>query len=264
MKSIFVLATLCLVASCFDIENPPVVAEKVACSYKNMSSGCKYTNQDDWSFLLFVQSWPGNFCNDGCCRLPETLETFPYNFTIHGLWPNYAKTGYPSCCKCDYTDKQVQNMLNSDRQLQEQLEYHWPAMKRCNFVRYEFEKHGTCATTHYDGEDGPIDYWYAALNLKNRYNLLEILTNAGITPGGTYNTKDIKNAIEKELGVSVIIACTKSALQEVRICVKRDDNKREPALMDCPSELSNSEMCKTKSIAFEKWPTFLPGGCPFL
>lgn len=54
MKSIFVLATLCLVASCFDIENPPIVEEKVSCSYKNMSSGCKYTDQDDWSFLLYA------------------------------------------------------------------------------------------------------------------------------------------------------------------------------------------------------------------
>ena len=41
-----------------------------SCDNGNMNSMCNYTEQRPWDYMMFVQSWQGTFCQDGCCKLP--------------------------------------------------------------------------------------------------------------------------------------------------------------------------------------------------
>lgn len=52
-----------------------------------------------FDYFLFVQQWPGSYCDTkkGCC-FPVTGEPGPA-FGIHGLWPNRNDGTYPKKCR---------------------------------------------------------------------------------------------------------------------------------------------------------------------
>ncbi|KAH3765991.1 extracellular ribonuclease LE [Pelomyxa schiedti] len=249
-----------------------IVATASCCSYSNMSASCKYTTQPEWTWMMFVQSWPGTFCDDGCCRVPATISSIPTGFTIHGLWPNYDGNSYPSCCTCDYTEDEIMNLIDSNPTLRKQLDTYWPAMKNCEFVQYEYEKHGTCAASVYSGTNGPVDYWNVALNLRIKYDLYQILLDAGVKTSTSSNkvkyslSTVIIPALEKALGYTPFATCDSSdttQLSDIRICVTRNETeKTDPPLFDCPSTIISSEMNCASSVWIPNFPTMTAKGCP--
>lgn len=89
---------------------------------------------------------------------------FSAEFTIHGLWPNYASGGYPQ--NCVPSNKFSTN--NIDPTLLSQMQCEWVSYTGTNagFWSYEWSKHGTCALSLFPTQE---DYFSAAINLNNKY-----------------------------------------------------------------------------------------------
>eukprot|EP00727_Mastigamoeba_balamuthi_P009126 m51a1_g4836 hypothetical protein (465) ;mRNA; r:212539-214979 len=245
----------------------PLAGTALACSFGSMDARCSYTEQSDWSYMMFTVSWPGVFCADGCCRNPQGAHVAS-DFTIHGLWPNYAGNSYPSCCQTEFSDDDLTNLINSDASLRRDLNTYWPALKKCHFVQYEFDKHGSCATAStYSGDNGLRDYLEAALYLRQKWDLLSALGDAGIRPGNTkYKPTAVLAALQRYTGTRVRLHCDRAnprALSEVRLCVKKMDSgsRAKPELIDCPALSNDAEGCAKAGITLPKVPAITASGC---
>eukprot|EP00727_Mastigamoeba_balamuthi_P007304 m51a1_g3194 hypothetical protein (249) ;mRNA; f:447312-448466 len=234
-----------------------LAAAAAACDWGNMDAHCSYTSQPDWSYMMFTQTWPGTFCEDGCCRVPRGTPEVPVGFTIHGLWPNYDSPAYPSCCKSQFNNTYLNDLINSNSDLKTELKTYWPALKKCMFVQYEFDKHGTCATqSAYSGDSGLYDYLRAGLYLRGKFDVYKALSNAGIEPGNEYDP--YKQIIR--------IHCDRATprqLSEVRMCVGRptERTRATPELIDCPDTLTERDGCDPSGVSLPYWPSFISNGC---
>ncbi|KAL0336371.1 UNVERIFIED_CONTAM: Extracellular ribonuclease LE [Sesamum radiatum] len=204
----------------------------------------------DFDFFYFVQQWPGSYCDTNqCCCYPTTGKP-PSDFGIHGLWPNYKNGTYPSYCDPDnpFDESKISDLISS-------LQENWaslscPSNNGSTFWAHEWEKHGTCSESVLDQHG----YFEAALDLKSRVGLLQILQSAGINPdGGNYSVSSIRSAITEGIGYSPWIACNvdaagKTQLYEIYVCVDSSGSK----LIECPVFPKGDGKC-TSTVEF---PTF--------
>nr|AFK33515.1 unknown [Medicago truncatula] len=187
---------------------------------------------DDFDFFYFVQQWPGAYCDtkQSCCY-PKTGKPTA-DFGIHGLWPNYNDGSWPSNCDPDSTlDKsQISDLMKN-------MGKNWPSLS-CpssngfRFWSHEWEKHGTCAESELDQHE----YFETALKLKEKANLLQSLTNAGIEPNDEfYSIENISEAIKEGTGFTPGIECNRdsarnSQLYQVYMCVDTSGSN----FIECP------------------------------
>ncbi|KAH6824690.1 Ribonuclease T2 family protein [Perilla frutescens var. hirtella] len=187
------------------------------------------SSTQDFDFFYFVQQWPASYCDTrrSCCY-PTTGKP-DEDFSIHGLWPNYNSGKWPQNCDSDSSlDKsQISDMMS-------RMQKEWPTLACPSrdgmaFWGHEWTKHGTCT---------PLDahaYFETALDLKNKANLLQLLRDAGISPGKFYSMKSIKKAIEEGLGHEAYIECNVDTqgnhqLYQVYVCV----DKSASNFISCP------------------------------
>ncbi|KAL1365777.1 hypothetical protein HN51_013754 [Arachis hypogaea] len=186
----------------------------------------------DFDFFYFVQQWPGSYCDtkSSCCY--PTSGKPAADFGIHGLWPNNNDGSYPSNCD---SNNAFQPSLVSD--LRSSLQRNWatlacPSGNGIEFWSHEWEKHGTCSESILEQHD----YFQTALNLKQRANILRVLTNAGIAPNGNaYSLSSIKGAIKQGVGYTPYIECNvdssgNSQLYQVYLCVDASASR----FIECP------------------------------
>ncbi|GLT61104.1 hypothetical protein SLA2020_338330 [Shorea laevis] len=106
------------------------------------------------------------------------------------------------------------------------LDKNWPSLScpssnGLRFWSHEWEKHGTCSESELDQRD----YFEAALKLKQKVNLLQILKKADINPDdGFYSLDSIVEAIKEATGHTPGIECNKdsagnSQLYQIFVCV---------------------------------------------
>ncbi|KAL3501421.1 hypothetical protein ACH5RR_035870 [Cinchona calisaya] len=174
--------------------------------------------QDDFDFFYFVQQWPASYCDTkrSCCY-PTTGKPAE-DFSIHGLWPNRNDGSWPSNCKKDssFDESEVSDLIR-------RMEKDWPSLScpssdGVRFWTHEWEKHGTCSLLN------QRQYFQTALDLKQKSNLLQVLNDAGISPGDFYSLKSIKDAIEKGVGYTPFVDCNvdqshNHQLYQVYLCV---------------------------------------------
>lgn len=223
-----------------------------SCNNTPMSGCSSKRRAREWSFAAFVQTWPGTFCSDNCCKTSDTLSK--EGFTIHGLWPNFQQTpnspkrNYPFCCSGPNAieGSQVAQMIAANPSVQKDVDTYWPALKRPGFIEYEWDKHGTCASSVYAN---PLDFIKAAINLRKRFDLMPVLLEHGIIPSDTksYRRSDIMRALEAVTQTNVILRCVNDGqdLAEVWTCIKRDNpTTTEPEAFDCdPLFIKSSANC---------------------
>uniref|UniRef100_A0A5B7BPK7 Putative intracellular ribonuclease LX-like n=1 Tax=Davidia involucrata TaxID=16924 RepID=A0A5B7BPK7_DAVIN len=186
----------------------------------------------DFDFYYFVQQWPGSYCDtkQHCCY-PSTGKPAE-DFSIHGLWPNYNDGSYPSNC-----DRSSLFTMSEISDLTSRLQKDWPSLAcpssdGLRFWGHEWNKHGTCSESVLDQHG----YFQAALDLKQKANLLQALKNAGIRPNGKfYSIESIKEAIEEGIGYTPYIQCNVDALgnhqlHQVYLCVDSSGSN----FMKCP------------------------------
>ncbi|KAJ0096036.1 hypothetical protein Patl1_15951 [Pistacia atlantica] len=203
---------------------------------------------EEFDFFYFVVQWPGSYCDtkNHCCY-PKSGKPAA-DFGIHGLWPNYKDGSYPSNCDPDalFDESQVRFLIKMTQvtilvycfclffvynmeqltDLMSKMQKSWPTLScpsndGLKFWSHEWVKHGTCAESELDQRE----YFEAALKLKDKVNLLQILKDAVIKPDDRfYDLDKIKDAIEEATGFTPGIDCNidsshNSQLYQIYQCV---------------------------------------------
>nr|BAE06157.1 RNase Bm2 [Bryopsis maxima]BAE06158.1 RNase Bm2 [Bryopsis maxima] len=182
----------------------------------------------DFDFFYLTRQWAGGVCKHSHKQLDteenrRTCTRYPDDdiFTIHGLWPNREDGTWPSYC-----DDSAKFDGDLGKDLLEELSSEWPSYYGSNygFWKHEWEKHGTCA--------GPLiaderDYFDKTLELKEKYDLMDALTAAGITPSTEeiYSRQGFEDAIKAATGAKPVLLCSgknPATLTEIWMCFSKD------------------------------------------
>ncbi|KAL8261944.1 hypothetical protein R6Q59_025993 [Mikania micrantha] len=205
--------------------------------------------QREFDYFALAVQWPPTYCSkstkccaqSGCCRGANS----PSEFTIHGLWPDYNDGSWPSCCSGPAFDEtEISTLLDV-------LDKYWPTLScskssTCHnskglFWAHEWEKHGTCSSSVTGDE---YNYFITTLNLFFKYNVTEVLFEAGYVPSNSekYPSGGITSAIENAFHTTPQLICLNGALEEVRLCFTKDFKFRDcVADSDCPDYVSLPE-----------------------
>ncbi len=118
-----------------------------------------------------------------------------------------------------------------------ELNKYWPSYDGPNdeFWTHEYEKHGTCAEQLAPLKT-ELDFFTQAVNLAQKYNPVNFLAAAGITPGsGTVSKSSFDAAIKSGFGGTPFTDCSSGQLTGMGLCL---DKTLAP--MDCPSNLEST------------------------
>ncbi|XP_077229049.1 ribonuclease 2-like [Tasmannia lanceolata] len=223
----------------------------------------------EFDYFVLALQWPGTFCqrthhccsSNACCR----SSLAPTEFTIHGLWPDYNDGTWPSCCSRSYFDiKKITSLIGM-------LERYWPSLSCSSssvchggkglFWAHEWEKHGTCSFPVIKDE---YSYFSTVLNLYFKYNVTKVLIDAGYQPTNSekYPLAGIVATVEKAMGASPLLVCSRGAIEELHICFYKDFKPR-----DCVSGsitrddvLDSTSSCPTYISIPEYMPSSLESG----
>jgi len=124
---------------------------------------------------------------------------------LHGLWPQYAKGGFPATCS-------TQGLDADDKALAKTV---FPSDK---LVEHEWQKHGTCSGLQ------PKDYIQAADTAHKSVAIPTLLQ-----PGKNKRTMATANVTQSLLDANpaltrqgLALLCTGKELSEVRVCLDKD------------------------------------------
>ncbi|ORZ07399.1 RNase Sy, partial [Absidia repens] len=153
------------------------------------------------------------------------------SFTVHGLWPNHCDGSYTPKEGCDpsrnYTN--LDSILRKNQTLYDEMRTYWPSFngpaRNGEFWSHEWERHGTCVTTLNPkcfSDNTPYQdvytYFSTTLQLQQQYDLFSMLSDANITPGGSYSLDEFEEAIRSYTGFMPKVTCKRgSVLNEIRI-----------------------------------------------
>jgi len=212
-----IFLSLFLIASTEDIADP------------GSDEGLSRSNT--YRYFNFVRQWSPNGCYHADsrhhCKTQDPSETF---WTIHGLWPAYSGSSYPSYCKTCHFDKYAFNKVINT------MHKRWPTDYSggdTGFWSHEYCKHGTCCQDVFPTE---LSYFSAALKLNQRLDIDKALSSARIVPSTTrhYSFYEVQKAIKNAFGVNEAtywcrFSDGKQLLFQISICVDKSLKT-----MNCP------------------------------
>jgi len=198
------------------------------------SSNCDSTVQDishkkDFDFLVFAQVWPISGClewedrsDKNTCYLPNRR-----NWTVHGIWP--TKNGEIGPLNCDHS---TPFDIDYIRPLLPDLRLHWTNVRantaEDNFWKHEWNKHGTCAK-QLDSMSDEFKYFKKGLDFNEMFPISRILADKGFTPGHTYSSEEIIDAMKSFLdGANPALECetmhdfTLPVLTQISVCLDKN------------------------------------------
>ncbi|MFL1545676.1 ribonuclease T2 family protein [Pseudomonas sp. M5A4_2d] len=158
----------------------------------------------DFDFYVLSLSWSPTFClthpgNEQCSGKG-------YGFVLHGLWPQYAKGGWPASCD-------AQSRLSADELAKGALIFPTQAL-----LKHEWSKHGTCsgleASRYLDATDTAL----AAVQIPQQlqpFNVPNYLDAQAIE-----SLFRQSNPAMGDHGMAVI--CKGKVLSEVRVCLSKE------------------------------------------
>ena len=181
-----------------------------------------------FDFYVLALSWSPTYCETS--DRPDPRQCAPgrdLGFVVHGLWPQYER-GYPQNCSA------VERAPT--RQAMDVAGEIFPSE---GLARHEWRKHGTCS-----GLD-PAAYFRAVRDARAAVTVPEELKGGG--PDRRMAPIEIARLfVTANRGLRpdmMQVACSRGALQEVRICFSRDLRGFQP----CP-ELARQN-CRSRDIA---------------
>jgi ribonuclease T2 len=187
------------------------------------------------TIYVFAYSWTPGFCigqtYPGCA---SPLEYWKNNFTIHGLWPQYDTTGYPSSCTNEPFNSSIPIEVGLDTMVMR-----WPDVKYDvnnpnydSFWEHEWTKHGTCSGL------SQYEYFAAAIALSSVLMTPDLI-NESI--GSSVNADLLRTSIAPAASVS--LQCNHQQLVGIYTCWQQTDNL--PAyLVTCPADVLQEDTCK--------------------
>jgi ribonuclease T2 len=164
-----------------------------------------------FDYYVLALSWSPSYCESSKERAPARKPTLqcsgrPFAFVVHGLWPQYTQ-GFPSYCQVPAP--------RVERRLVDAMLDLMPSRR---LVYYEWDRHGTCSGLNPQGYFDTLRKAREAVTIPLAYRApAESLT---VSPA------DITAAfIAANPGLStsaITIACNKTRLMEVRLCLNKD------------------------------------------
>lgn len=189
----------------------------------------------DFDYYALVLSWSPSFCAEGTHGdSPQCADNAPrpYNFVLHGLWPQYGK-GWPQDCAVG------QRPYVQDRLINQMLDI-MPAKK---LIIHEYSKHGTCSGL------SPDAYFALARKLYTSVKLPERFQSPGawqtVTPEEVVDDFIKNNPQIKPDMIAVSCGGSGNQLKEVHICMSRDGG--QPTA--CGRNENKRKMCSEDSMA---------------
>ena len=191
------------------------------------------------TMYVFAYSWTPGFCNGqtypGCT---DSLNYWKQNFTIHGLWPQYVTSGYPSTCTNEPFDPNVPNDIGLDYMIEKwpDVQYETSSKSYDSFWEHEWSKHGTCSGL------SQYDYFTTALSLTNLLTTPDILHSY---IGSNINTELLRTSIADSSSVS--LQCHNQMLVGVYTCWQQIDNIPSK-IVHCPDDVIHEDTCTATEV----------------
>lgn len=178
-----------------------------------------------FDYYLLTLSWSPTYCVTHPNDKPQCGDGKGYGFVLHGLWPQYASRGYPYDCKTDFTLTPAATDFGKTI---------FPSPK---LVGHEWGKHGTCSGLDAMGYFKAADQ--ARTDLKIPAKLESPTTPMSMTSADII--KAFAEANPKMPSNGLVVACSRSELQEVRVCLDK-----KFSYMECGKSVKSN--CGTNPI----------------
>ncbi|PIN19795.1 Ribonuclease, T2 family [Handroanthus impetiginosus] len=214
--------------------------------------------QREFDYFKLALQWPGTACREtrrccssnACCRRSNALT----EFTIHGLWPDYNDGTWPACCAGKRFDvKEISTLLGA-------LNKYWPSLScdspsNCHGGKGLFweHEHGTCSFPVVRDE---YDYFVTALYLYFKYNVTEVLREAGYVASNSkkYPLGGVISAIQNAFHATPELECSGDAVEELRLCFYKDFKIRDCAIgSNAGSGIINSKVSCPRYISLPEF-----------
>ncbi|MFQ6350281.1 ribonuclease T2 family protein [Pseudomonas sp. R11F] len=158
----------------------------------------------EFDFYVLSLSWSPTFClthpdNEQCSGKG-------YGFVLHGLWPQYARGGWPASCDSP-------SSLN--RQAMDKGATLFPSR---SLIKHEWAKHGTCSGLE------PLAYLEkadAALGVVNIPPQLQPLNSPASLPAQAIEAL-FRESNPRMGNHGLAVICKGKVLSEVRVCLTKD------------------------------------------
>jgi ribonuclease T2 len=190
--------------------------------------------QSQPQIYVYAYSWTPGFCHDQ--KYPGCSQPLPYwttNFTIHGLWPQYATSGYPASCTTEAFDMSIPQEIGMNKMIQywPDVQYDVNSQSYDSFWQHEWSKHGTCSGL------SQIDYFNQALDLTNR-----IPTPTALYKSIGHNMS--ASALRLGFGGAnyVALQCTNQILNGAYTCWQQTNNIPSLQIV-CPASVVKEDTC---------------------
>lgn len=167
----------------------------------------------DFDYYVMALSWSATWCSlTGDARDdPQCDAGRGFDFTLHGLWPNY-EDGFPSFCRTGQPDPtRGETAAMAD------------IMGGAGLAFYEWKKHGRCSGL------SPRDYFAASRRAYDSVTIPPVLR--GLPKRVTLPASVVEDAfVEANPHLSrdgITVTCDGGMIEEVRICLTRDLEPRD-------------------------------------
>jgi len=196
---------------------------------------------DASTLYVLAYSWSPGFCNtqsgDPGCSSPE-----PYwgtHFTLHGLWPQYATSGYPADCTNEAFDPNVPEAIGMDT-----MQKYWPNVQESegssdydNFWEHEWTKHGTCSGLKQS------EYFNTTIAVITSFGTPSVVTN---NVGKSVSGDDIRSALGGSTKASLICS-SGSQLTGAYTCWSQSNGVPQEQVT-CPDDVQNEDTCSGSTV----------------
>jgi len=195
--------------------------------------------EDQPTIYVYAYSWTPGFCNNQK-SYPGCVDPLPYwetNFTIHGLWPQFAVNGYPDSCTKEPFDTTIPQQIGESTMIQ-----YWPDVKYNpdsssydSFWEHEWTKHGTCSGLT------QLQYFQSAIQLTNQIPSPTVLYDS---IGGNMSATVLREHMGGPNFVTLL--CTHSVLNGLYTCWEQVDHL-PTVQIKCPQSVIQEDTCLTTS-----------------
>lgn len=197
-------------------------------------------------YYVFAYSWQPEYCYGktsypGCTSPDPSWNT---NFTVHGLWPQYSSSGYPSTCTTEaYNSSSATDVGWDDMVLYwPDVEYSETSSSYTSFWEHEWTKHGTCTGLSQDA------YFQAALNLIKAFGTPASVTNA---VGKTVSADTVRNEMGGATYVS--LQCTSGSYLSGAYTCWGQSNGIPTTQQVCASDVQKEDTCTSSTLTVESF-----------
>ncbi len=189
------------------------------------------STKDRFDYYILSLSWTPSWCAEaGDARDAAQCEAGRgYGFTLHGLWPQYERGGWPADCRSE-----------SDPPTRADTAAMADIMGDAGLARHEWRRHGTCTGL------SPQDYFKASRQAYDAVVRPASLRQRGGS-GHAYPSEIEAAFLSANPGLEpdqITVTCKSNRIQEVRICLTKDLRWR-----DCAPDTRRD--CTTPGAGFQ-------------